>query len=47
MVLRNGQSSHSLKEGILKEESTKGEGDKGLEVVVKAGNNVVMNVECM
>ena len=44
MVLRHLESPHSLKEGILKEDYAKEEGDKGVEGSLKACNNLVVNV---
>ena len=44
MVLRHLQSPHGLKEGILKEDYSKEEGDKGLAGFLKARNNLVVNV---
>ena len=44
MVLRHLESPHGLKEGILKEDYTKEEGDKGVEGSLKACNNLVVNV---
>ena len=44
MVLRHLQSPHGLKEGILKEDYAKEDGDKGLEGGLKAHNNLVFNV---
>ena len=44
MVLRNLESPHGLKKGILKYEYAKEEGDKGLEGGPKSHNNLVVNV---
>ena len=44
MVLRYLQSPHGLKEGILKEDCAKEEGNKGSEGGLKAHNNLLVNV---
>ena len=44
MVLRHLESPHGLKEGILKQDYAKEEGDKGLERVLNTHNNLVVYV---
>ena len=44
MVFRHLESPHGLKEGILKEDYAKEEGDYGLEGGMKAHNNPLVNV---